>query len=168
MKYVLLHGSGGGPDMWLPWLEKELKSQGHEVWMPTIPNSDPPDTEKQLKYVQESGEITPGCIMVAHSSGCRLVLRILEESNTHINQAILVAGSYRQMEFNYEKIKQNCDNFVLFASDDDPWGCDDRVTRPYFEQLGGTMVVVKGGGHFGSNTYQKPLYEFPLLLKFLG
>ncbi len=167
MKYIILHGSGSGPDMWLPWLNKELEKEGHEVWMPTLPDAEEITFEKHLHLVLQSGELTPGCILIGHSAGCRLLLKAVEEIDFPINKMILVAGSYRQMEFKYQKINQNCKDITFIVSDNDPWNCGDDVTRPYFDHIGSKMIIIKGGGHFGSTTFKKPLYKFDLLLQLL-
>ncbi len=173
MNLLLLHGIGDGPDMWLPWLKTELEKLGHTVSMPTLPDSDNPDLSKQLPFL-ESGLVTPDTIVVGHSSACPLILSLAERS--HIKRAIFVAGYFSmpgkteaiwQEDYDFAAIKSNCSDFLFVVSDDDPWGCNDQLSRPYFDQLGGTFVVVKGGGHFGSNHFKKPLYELPLLLKLL-
>lgn len=178
MKYILLHGSGPGPDMWQPWLKTELEKLGHEVSMPHMPDSEKPDLKKQLPFLLESGEITPDCVMIAHSAACPLVLSVLEKVDFQINKAILVAGYYYptdedrsliwQEKYDYPKIKNNCKDFFFITSDNDPWGCGDTHSRPIFDKLGGELLVVKGAGHFGSTTWKQPMYEFPLLLALLS
>ncbi len=177
MKYIILHGSGGGPDMWQPWLKGELEKLGHEVWMPHMPDSEKPDLLTQLPFLLNSGEITPDCIIIGHSAACPLILSVLEKIDFKIRKAVLVAGYYYptdddksliwQEKYDFPKIKASCQSFLFIASDDDPWGCTDVHSKPYAELLGGELLTIKGGGHFGSNTWKKPLYEFPLLLELL-
>lgn len=178
MKYVLLHGSGEGPDMWLPWLKKELEKAGHEVWMPTMPDPEKPDIQKQLPFLLNSGEIIPSSILVGHSAACPVILGLLQTIDFKISKAVLVAGYYSKTDddvskswpekYEFEKIKKSCNDFLFIASDDDPWGCTDAHSRPYFDELGGLLVTVKNGGHFGSDTFEKPLYKFGLLLDLLN
>ncbi len=177
MKYTLLHGSGNGPDMWLPWLKKELENRGNEVWMPHMPVSEKPDIQKQLPFLLESSEITPGSILIGHSAACPVILGLLQTIDFKIRKAVLVAGYYHKTDddiskswpsiYEFKKIKSHCKDFLFIVSDNDPWGCNDAHSRPYFDKLGGTMVIVKDGGHFGSNTFNNPMYEFPLLLNLL-
>ncbi len=161
--------------MWQPWLKKELEKAGHSVWMPRMPDSENPDIKKQLPFLIKSKEITRSCVMVGHSAACPVILGLLQTVDFKIAKAVLVAGYYHRTDediskswpksYNFSLIKDHCDDFLFIASDDDPWGCNDAHSRPYFEKLGGTMIIIKGAGHFGSMTFKKPLYKFPLLLK---
>lgn len=176
MKFVILHGTGEGPDMWLPWLKTELEKLGHEVWMPTLPNPETPDWQAQSKFLLESDKLTPETTVIGHSAACPLIFSTLQQMDTSIKKAVLVAPDFPQPgkekpiwqdKYDLAKIKQNCGEFVFIASDNDPWGANDKLARPYFDQVGGMLIVVKDGGHFGSNTYKQPMYEFPLLLKLI-
>lgn len=176
MNFIILHGTGSGPDMWLPWLEKELKKLSHQTWMPVLPDPENPDLEKQLPYLLSSSKINSETVLVGHSAACPLILSVLENIQVTVKQAALVAGYFRtpteqepiwQENYNFEKIKSHCQRFNFIVSDNDPWGCNDQMSRPYFDELGGEMIIVKNGGHFGSNSFKQPLYEFPLLLKLI-
>lgn len=175
--YILLHGSGAGPDMWLPWLKKELEKIKSSVWMPILPDAENPDLKKQLPYLLSNGKFLPETVIVGHSAGCPLILSALEKITHPIKQAILVAGWYShpgeiqaiwQEKYDWKKIKSKCNNFVFLVSDNDPWGCTDQLSRPIFDKLGGTLIIIKSGGHFGSNTFKQPLYEFPFLLRLIS
>lgn len=175
--YILLHGSGSGPDMWLPWLKTELEKSNSPVWMPHLPDSENPDLQTQLPFLISHGDFNSQTIVIAHSAGCPLTLSALETLKQPIKQAILVAGWYShpgenqsiwQDKYDWEKIKRTCHEFTFIVSDDDPWGCSDQLSRPIFDQVGGTLVIVKHGGHFGSTTFKQPLYSFPLLLQLIS
>lgn len=175
--YALLHGSGG-IDMWLPWLKQELEKQTTEIWMPTLPAEGESDLKLQLPFLLQSDKITPKTIIIGHSAACPLILSFLEKIDFTVEKVVLVAGYIKpllgdtsdpilQDQYDWEKIKRAAKEFVFVVSDNDPWGCDDKMNRPVFDQLGGTFVVVHNGGHFGSHTWKAPLYEFPLLLKLI-
>lgn len=160
--------------MWLPWLKTELEKLGHSVAMPTLPDPENPILTDQMNFLVENKLVTENTIIVGHSAACPLTLSCLEKFPAR--KAVFVAGYFPmsgqsepiwQEGYDFKAIKANCQDFIFVTSDDDPWGCNDCLSRPYFDQLGGTFVVVKGGGHFGSNYFKKPLYEFPLLLKLL-
>jgi predicted alpha/beta hydrolase family esterase len=177
VNYVLLHGSGPGPNMWFPWLKGELAKTNADVWTPRMPTSEHPDLSKQLPFLLQSGKITPDSVLVGHSASCPLILSVLENIDFIVPKIVLVAPYFPipgdktkiwQKRYDLPKIKSHCQEFVFVVSDNDPWGCNDRLSRPYFDALGGTMVIIQGGGHFGSNHWKQPLYEFPLLLKILS
>lgn len=174
MKYVVIHGTGG-IDMWIPWLQKELEKED-DVWVPSMPNPDKPSLNEQLPFLLDSRKITSDTTIIGHSAGCPLILSVLENLKAPVKKAVLVAGYIKphkggsdpdpilQEKYNWEKIKNSAKEFVFIVSDNDPWGCGEEMNRPAFERLGGTFIIVKDGGHFGSNTFKTPLYEFPLLL----
>ena len=56
---------------------------------------------------------------------------------------------------------------ILINSDNDPWGCDDKAGKFIFDNLGGTLIIRHGEGHMGSNTFNQPYREFPLLLELI-
>lgn len=72
-----------------------------------------------------------------------------------------------QASYDWDKIQQHANEFVFINSDNDPWGCDDKAGRKLQEHLGGRLIICKGQGHFGSDTYKQPYKEFPLLLKLI-
>ena len=112
-------------------------------------------------------------VLIGHSSGCPLILSILQNSDVQIKQAILVAGfidgscdAILQKKYNWEKIKRNVKDLVFINSDNDPWGCNDVEGRYMFDHLGGTLII-KHEGHMGSDTFKQPYKEFPLLVKLI-
>lgn len=174
-RYVLLHGSGG-VDMWIPWLQKELEKKSEHVWVPLLPDPQIPNLQKQLPFLLQSGKLTSDTTIIGHSAACPLILSALEKIQKPIKKTILVSGYVKPLEkgsspdpilqdtYDLEKIKSSSNEFVWVVSDNDPWGCGEEMNRPLFDSIGGTFVVVHNGGHFGSNTFKAPLYEFPLLL----
>lgn len=65
--------------------------------------------------------------------------------------------------FNFKASFQHAKQIILINSDNDPWGCGDEQARPVVEKLGAEFVLAKGQGHMGSNSYNQPYKEFPLL-----
>lgn len=96
-----------------------------------------------------------------------------------IAKAILVAGYGRQRPskkekdtmiqqvYDWKKIAANVREIFYVNSDDDPWGCNDVEARYMFDRLGGTMVIRHGEGHMGSDSFNQPYKEFPLLVKLI-
>lgn len=176
--YILLHGRGSGPDMWFPWLNTELLKTCLDVWMPILPDGENPDLQIQLPFLLQSGKINSDSIIICHSASCPLILSFLEKIDFAVKQVVFVAGWFPlpnapqekiwQDKYDLPKIKPHSREFTFVVSDNDPWGCTEQLSKPYFDVLGGTLTIVKGAGHFGSNHFKAPLYEFPLLLKLIA
>lgn len=181
MKHVvILHGTGEtDKSFWLPYIKQNLIQKGYSVSIPNLPETDAPTLEAQLPaalqemYDEES-------IVIGHSSGCPLILSVLENIEVQVKQAILVAGFARpygkekhkdailQDTYNWEKIKKHCKEFIYLNSDNDPWGCDVGEGTYMQTNLGGKLIVMEGEGHMGSDTFKQPYKEFPFLLELVG
>lgn len=152
---------------------------GYGVTIPNLPHTDSPTLAEQLPVAQEQ-LIDSDTILIGHSSGCALGLSLLENSKTRIRQTILVAGYARsvgneteenpmlQQSYDWEQIKRNCGEFVFLNSDNDPWGCTDTEGRYMLDRLGGKLILMKGEGHMGSDSFNQPYKEFPFLLQLIN
>lgn len=178
---ILLIGAGENQkSFWFPWLKMELEKKEYKVWLPQLPDNDSPDLKKTLPFILENGKFDGETIMVGHSAGCPLILSVLEKIRIKIKKAVLVAGliettqakedlinwqkKFLQEKYDWEKIKNNCEEFIFINSVNDPWKCDDKQGRKMFEKLGGTLIL-NNEGYMGSETFNQPYKEFPLLLK---
>ena len=127
----------------------------------------------------KSGEFNDKTIIIGHSAGAPLALAVLENIKVRIHKAVLVAGYARpkgkakkpelilQEKYNWKKIKHNAKEIIFINSDNDPWGCDDKEGYFMFEHLGGKLIILHGEGHMGSESFNQPYKEFPLLEKLL-
>lgn len=116
-------------------------------------------------------------------------MSILENINVKINKAILVAGYARtlgkmvdpqlkkleqdaeailQEKYYWDKIRNNVKDIFFINSDNDPWGCDEQEGYYMFRHLGGTLIIRHGEGHMGSDKFNQPYKQFPLLEKLLS
>lgn len=182
---ILLHGSSCTPNSyWLPSIKKFLIGGGYTVWSPQLPNPEAPDLKKQLPFVLKNSTFSNETILVGHSSGCPLILSVLEHINTKIRRAILVAGYARrlgkmetsslkkleknaepilQKKYDWKKIKEHVQDIFFINSDNDPWGCNDKEGQYMLKHLGGTLIIRHGEGHMGSDKFKQPYKQFPLL-----
>lgn len=184
---LILHGAGNNSQgNWFPWLKHELENKGYKTWVPDLPNSDTPNLKDWLKTIFSNKEwqFDENSIIVGHSSGATLILRILEKlsNNVQIKKAILVAGPvelgtkseyfvYKKdlvtTTFNWHKIKKSARQFYFIHSDNDQYQCGKEQGEIMKRNLGGELIIKKGEGHF--NLEKGPEYkQFPLLLKFIG
>ena len=76
---ILLHGSSVTPKShWLPSIKLFLEKQGYAVWAPQLPNPECPNLKIQLPFVLKNGSFNNETILVGHSSGCPLILSVLD------------------------------------------------------------------------------------------
>ena len=175
---IILHGTDCAPNShWFPDTKKFLEEAGYSVWVPQLPNADKPDIKKWLPFVLKNGKFDSETILIGHSVGVPLILSVLENINVKINKAILVAGFSKplgkarepilQTKYNWNEIKNKVNEIVFINSDNDPWGCNDVQGRYMFDKLGGMLILLRGEGHMGSDTYHQPYKKFPLLKQLL-
>ena len=177
-KLVLLHGMGAtSQDQWVPAVGAHFRAAGWYVVTPDVPNSNDPDLERWLAFLDEQLTLNPETVLVGHSLGCPVILSLLERNDVQVKKAILVAGFVEavidevrpalQSEYNWEKIKANCEEFYFINSDNDPYHCDDKQGRLMLDALGGTQIIMAGEGHFGTSEFNQPYPEFPFLTKLI-
>lgn len=114
-------------------------------------------------------------IVIGHSLGPVFLLHIIEKLHLKIKAAFFVAkfvGSldnddfdnlnktFVNADFDWMKIKKNCDNFVIINSDNDPYVSIEKGSD-LAEKLGAEMIIIKNGGHLNKESgYGK--FEFLL------
>ncbi|SFL20060.1 Predicted esterase of the alpha/beta hydrolase fold [Nitrosomonas aestuarii] len=180
-KAALFHGLGGSKtSYWIPWLKTSLEADGFHVWAPSLSGCS--SFEDLDKWVQEIVATSPPThrdydLMVGHSAGGSLILRLLSRSDFTVKHAISVAGFIKPIPdnklnnmtfpvvFDIGAIQKNCNAFTFIHSDNDPWSCGQEQGELMRQNLGGTLVVMSGEGHFGSDHMKQPYDTFPLLLK---
>lgn len=161
-------------DNWYSWLKDELDKKGYKTYFPDIPElrKDLPDMAKILKYIESLKVIDKNTIIIGHSIGNLLAMRLAEKFK--YKQMILVSAwdyddlceghkLFWKTKINHAKIKKNVKDINVIHSDNDPYytqiSAEDTAKR-----LNAKFVLVKGGGHFGSKEGTKKL---PQILKLL-
>jgi leucyl-tRNA synthetase len=90
--FLILHGFTGYADTnFLPWLKNNLEEQGFEVQTPQMPNTDNPKEEEQVGYVMDNCKIDENTVIIGHSLGGAVAMKILEKLDHKIRELILVA-----------------------------------------------------------------------------
>lgn len=176
---AIFHGLGGSENsFWIPWLKAALKTEGMDVWTPSLSDCDGFDDLGQ--WVQEVAAAAPHRdydLMVGHSAGGSLILRLLSCAGFSARHAVAVAGFVKPLTdhrvndlsypagFDVAAIKNNCGALTYIHSDNDPWECGQAQGDFMRRSLGGTLIIMTGQGHFGSDYMKQPYKTFPLLLK---
>lgn len=182
-KVFIVHGFQGTPNTgWKSWLFDTLGK--NEIFCCSLPMPSPDFPKKDewvttIKYVSEPK--TDEIILVGHSLGAPAILRYLEtlQNGEKIKGVILVAGPYKKLkeedqdsiirridnffdpEFNYERIKLACDNFIVIHAKN-----DDRVPFSHAEflskALSAKLVGLEEGGHLSNG---EGVHELPEALE---
>lgn len=177
MNVILMHGKDSDPTQkWYPWLANELASSHIQFDAPTLPHADEPNIE-EWKAELSNLQIDQETVLVGHSRGGVAVLRWLEDQpkELKVKCVILVAtnsglikdqtvpgetnyGFYSEEGYDFPKILQHCNDFIILHSRDDKW-------VPYVqgienaEGLHAKLLPFEDRGHFG-----KDIHEIPELL----
>lgn len=159
------------------WLKQQFEQNDYKVQLPYYKDMNRVSIAEFLPGVMSQFKLDANTILVGHSAGAPLILSMLESTRQRIAKAVLVAGFSEPLEgdkdvilqdhYDWAKIREHADEFIIINSDNDPWGCDDTQGRKMFEKLGGTLVI-RHDGHFGSKTMDQPYKEFPLLSNLLA
>ncbi len=90
--YVILHGYTGRNDKnFIPWLKHELEQRGAKVQAPQLPNTDNPTEVEQVQYVLDNVAFDENTVLVGHSLGGLVAMRVLEQLPHKIHHLMLVA-----------------------------------------------------------------------------
>src|SRR4030042_2414130 len=180
MKIFIIHGSYGNPqENWFPWLKQELEKLGHTGFVPGFPTPKNQSLENWERVFEEYIEKVDGnTIFVGHSLGPAFILSVLEnlENPKPVKACFFVAGfigllnnsefdglnrAFSVREFNWSKIKENCQRFYLYHSDNDPYVPLEKA-KELSKKLNCELKIIKGAGHFNKTAGYT---EFELLLE---
>lgn len=175
MSILILHGwENNSSGNWFPWLKNELEKFGEIVYCPDLPNSDFPKQDEWLDKINETiaKEKIGQLIIVGHSMGAVAILRFLEtlKQEEKIKCAILVAGfttnknekvgrikaiaDFFKTSFDWQKIKQGCEKFIIIASDNDPYIPIKESEKLYFllNKPSTEFIVEHNAGHINKES----------------
>ena len=178
----IIHGSYGHPkENWFPWLKKELEKLNYKVFVPAFPTPRNQSLASWLKTFQDYEQyLNAETIMIAHSLGPAFILNILERINKPIKSCYFVSGfigllnnkefdninkTFVDKNFDWKKIKQNCQNFYIYHSDNDPYVPMEKASE-LARKLNAKVKLIKGAGHFNAGSgYTKFEKLFKLIKK---
>lgn len=179
MKAVILHGTDNDhTGNWFPWLKKELEKLDYETWVPDLPGSERPNVKRYTEFLLNKGWDFSDNLIIGHSAGAVEVLHLLENlpDGIKVDTAIMVAvfkgdlgwevlKDLANLNFNFEKIRQKANKFIVIHSDDDPH-CPIEGAREIAAELGADMVTMHGMKHFSLHTDPR-FNKFPELLEII-
>jgi leucyl-tRNA synthetase len=92
LNFLLLHGyKGSARGAHLSWLKNELEKKGYVVQAPDMPNSNTPKEQEQIQHVFDRCRIDENTVIVGHSLGCVVAMKLLQKINRHVAGLVLVA-----------------------------------------------------------------------------
>ncbi len=177
MRFFLIHGAYGNPDEnWFPWLMNELENQGHDVIVPEFPTPEGQKLDNWMNVFDDYFELMDNnSIFVGHSLGPAFILSVLEKINKKVKACFFVSPFLGKIgdprfddinetfvckDFDWEKIKKNCDKFFIYFGDNDPY-LDVKDAEKISKPLGVEIKLIKNGGHLNEAAGYT---EFPELL----
>ena len=156
---LILHAWYENPENnWYPWIKTELEKLGYTVFIPNLPTmqTDLPDMQQQLNFIEQTVTIDNKTIVVGHSIGCLLTMRLAEKYS--YDKMFLVAGwdfnelsvehrLFWKTPINHTMIKQHIKKIFVISSDNDPYTTA-FTAEEMSKRLGGKFILVKDAGHF--------------------
>jgi leucyl-tRNA synthetase len=132
--YVLLHGFTGSPNAnFFPWLKKELEKRGAKVFVPALPNTDNPSIPEQVEFVLKNAEFNENTVLLGHSLGSVVGLKVIEKLDHPIKRFVSAAGFLElkfkdhsrpfeksfDWKFDFERIKKNVRTIMILRDSSD-------------------------------------------------
>lgn len=177
--YFIIHGSdGNSQENWFPWMKGEIEAKGFECIVPDFPCKDGHKLSAWYEVIEKvRNKITLETVFISHSRGTAFILNLLTDFDYKIEALFMIGGfienlwhkhgtpqtSFFAKPFNYEKIRSQCNRFIYYQSDNDPY-----IPMEHGEKvasiLNARFELIHDAGHFNVGT--KPEYvTFPILLK---
>jgi uncharacterized protein len=160
-KIIIIPGNGGAhieTDHWYAWLRDALREKGHEVIAEDMPDPVAAHATIWLPHIEQVFKADENTIIIGHSSGGVAALRYLESHK--LLGAIIIGVNYTDLgdegeresgyyhePWQWDKIKNNAQWIVQFASVDDPYIPLDQP-RFIHEKLDTEYYELDGRGHY--------------------
>ncbi|MEM4166387.1 MAG: alpha/beta fold hydrolase [Candidatus Bilamarchaeaceae archaeon] len=176
---LILHGWGANSESnWFPWLKKTLEKKGITVYAPDLPNSIWPNADEWINKIKKTASPFDNSLsIVGHSLGTVAALRTLEtlDKKEKVERVILVSGfakdlgvaplsSFFKKPFDWKKIKQKSDSFIVIHSED-----DEVVPFEYGKELAHKLdakfITERQLGHLNAGIGN---FTYPRIVELLG
>jgi leucyl-tRNA synthetase len=128
--FVILHGFTGYADKnFIPWLKKSLEAKGYKVQTPQMPNTDNPKEDEQVGYVLENCTFDKNTVLIGHSLGGAVAMKVVEKLDIKIKELLLVAPAFEpkfsskkrifwdnfDFTYKYKKISQGANKISILS-----------------------------------------------------
>ena len=183
-RVFIVHGWDGNPQAnWFPWLKKELKNKGFEVFVPQLPDPENPRIKPWVSILKKIvGTPNAKTYFVGHSMGCQAIARYLEalSKEVKVGGAIFIAGFFKRLTgvesepgsketvkhwleapLDFKKIRPHLLKSIAIFSDNDPYVPLDNQDD-YKDKLGSKIIVEHNMSHFNEAA---GVTKIPVVLK---
>lgn len=170
IKIILIPGnSGGGPhDAWFPYLREKLGALGYTVIASEFPDNDLAREKYWLPFIKDSLNADEQTVLIGHSSGAVAAMRYAEKNKilgsilvgvcyTDLGDQKETISGYYNRPWNWEKIQNNQEWIIEFASTDDPY-IPIEEQRFIKQKLNADYYEFTDKGHFMQKEFPQ-LYE---------
>lgn len=90
--FISIHGFRGSIEQdYHKYLRDKLGAYGYKVEIPLLPNPEQPHETEQVKAVLDQTVIDENTVIIAHSLGCAVAMKILENLSFSVKALLLVA-----------------------------------------------------------------------------
>ena len=180
MNAIICHGTMGSPaGNWFPWLSQGLKNFGVAVHVPTFPTPENQSLSSWLATLNEQcPSVAEQTILIGHSCGAVLCMRLLETLSMPVKCTVLVApplsqigmpeidtlnATFVEQPFDWPTIRRNAGELAYFMADNDQYVPQEQLLA-IAKALDVAPFVIPGGGHLNAETGYT---SFPELLHWL-
>lgn len=136
-----------------PWLKKELEELGYSIEAPDLPNTNSPTVDEQAAYVLKHCKFSEDTVLVGHSLGTPVALKVLEKLEKPVKKTVLVAPFAQtgfldherpfektfDWKFDFEKIKSNAGEVILLRPQNDT-AVPQKRSEFIQEKIGGAII----------------------------
>lgn len=174
-RVFIIHGWDFSPQMnWYESVGKSLESEDFEVFIPVMPDSHHPNINSWVdKLLKTVGDVDENTFFVAHSIGCKAVMKFLESKvadgdfcggvvfvapwfslsldATPTPEYKLIAKPWLELKHNFSRLKTRAKKYSCIFSDNDPYVPMNNVTD-FQSNLNSEIIMLSGKGHFDEET----------------
>ena len=167
MNFFLIHGAyGHSEENWFPWLKNKLEKLGHTVYVPKFPTPKGQTLENWMKVFDEYIHLVDeNTVFIGHSLGPAFILSVLEKIDKPVKACFFASPalgtlgnptfgsineSFVRKEFDWIKIKKNCEKFYAYIGDNDPY-IPLKNAKLMTDKLDSELVLIENGGHLNES-----------------
>lgn len=185
LQVIIIHGTGSnGNANWYPWVAERLRSRGHEVHTPDMPDSLKPELQRWLAALEKIPLQGKNTVIIGHSLGAVAAMHLVARLQKKVSKLILVSPTHKDMDWgefqrlhpkdpvqyqekfsrvalDFDAVHANVKEISFYHSDNDVY-IPNAFFAAYRKTLHATFHLLPGRNHFSVSNGSA--HEFPELL----